>query len=77
MTAQEEELKNIYKEIIDPDYPLLVEFKERAPGTYRHCNNILTFCESIAKELELNVDLMRAAALYHDIGKMNSPSIFS
>lgn len=77
MAAQEEEQKNIYKEIIDPDYPLLVEFKERAPGTYRHCNNILTFCESIAKELELNVDLMRAAALYHDIGKMNSPSIFS
>ena len=78
MTTQEDkEERNLYKEIIDPDYKLLVEFKEKAPGTYRHCNNILTFCESIAKELELNVDLMRAAALYHDIGKMNSPKVFS
>jgi cyclic-di-AMP phosphodiesterase PgpH len=77
MATQEEREENIYKEIIDPDYPLLVEFKEKAPGTYRHCNNILTFCESVAKELDLNVDLMRAAALYHDIGKMNSPKVFS
>jgi cyclic-di-AMP phosphodiesterase PgpH len=77
MATQEEREENIYKEIIDPDYPLLVKFKEKAPGTYRHCNNILTFCESVAKELDLNVDLMRAAALYHDIGKMNSPKIFS
>jgi cyclic-di-AMP phosphodiesterase PgpH len=77
MATQEEKEENIYKEIIDPDYPLLVEFKEQAPGTYRHCMNILTFCESIAKELNLDVDLMRAAALYHDIGKMNSPKIFS
>jgi cyclic-di-AMP phosphodiesterase PgpH len=76
-THEEKEERNIYKEIIDPDYPLLVEFKERAPGTYRHCSNILTFCESIAKELDLDVDLMRAAALYHDIGKMNSPKVFS
>jgi cyclic-di-AMP phosphodiesterase PgpH len=76
-THEEKEERNIYKEIIDPDYPLLVEFKELAPGTYRHCMNILTFCESIAKELNLDVDLMRAASLYHDIGKINSPKVFS
>ena len=76
-SEKEDKEKSIYKEIIDPDYPLLVEFKERAPGTYRHSNNILTFCESISKTLGLNTDLMRAAALYHDIGKMNHPKVFS
>ena len=76
-TNEEKEERNVYKKMIDPDYPLLVEFKEKAPGTYRHCNNMLTFCESIAKELNLNTDLMRAAALYHDIGKMNNSSVFS
>ena len=77
MSTEEKEERNLYKEIIDPDYELLVEFKDKAPGTYRHCSNILTFCETIAKELDLNVDLMRAAALYHDIGKMNNSKIFS
>ena len=69
--------KSIYKTIIDPDYPLLVELKEKAPGTYRHCSNMLTFCEHISKQLDLDTDLMRAAAIYHDIGKMNSPKVFS
>jgi cyclic-di-AMP phosphodiesterase PgpH len=77
VTQEEREERNIYKEMIDPDYPLLVSFKELAPGTYRHCSNVLTFCESVSKELNLDIDLMRAAALYHDIGKMNSPSVFS
>jgi cyclic-di-AMP phosphodiesterase PgpH len=78
MVTNEEKVEgNVYKEMIDPDYPLLVSFKESAPGTYRHSMNILTFCESISKELNLDIDLMRAAALYHDIGKMNNSSVFS
>jgi len=73
----EEEKKNIYKEIIDPDYSLITKFKELSPGSYKHSNNVMLFCESIARDLDLDVDLLRASAMYHDIGKINNPKIFS
>jgi cyclic-di-AMP phosphodiesterase PgpH len=66
----------ILKDILSNDYPLMDKFKESAPGTYRHCLNVLTFCESISSELDVDIQLMRAAAMYHDIGKMNNPEVF-
>lgn len=68
---------SILKEIIDSDYPLLDKFKEKAPGTFRHCMNVQVFAEAVASELDIDVALMRAASLYHDIGKMNNPEVFS
>ena len=65
------------KDLIDIKTPLLEKFREIAPGTFRHSQNVSLLCESIAVELDLNVDLMRAAGLYHDIGKMNAPEMFS
>lgn len=65
------------KDLLDIKTPLLEKFREIAPGTFRHSQNVSLLCESIAVELDLNVDLMRAAGLYHDIGKMNAPEMFS
>lgn len=65
------------KDLLDIKLPLLEKFRELAPGTYRHSQNVSLLCESIAFELELDVDLMKVAGLYHDIGKMNSPEMFS
>ena len=67
---------SLLKNIINPDYPLMDKFKEAAPGTFRHCNNVMSFCESVSNILELNTDIMRASAMYHDIGKMNNPDAF-
>ena len=65
------------KDLLDIKSPLLEKFREIAPGTFRHSQNVSLLCESIAVELNLNVDLMRAAGLYHDAGKMNAPDMFS
>jgi cyclic-di-AMP phosphodiesterase PgpH len=67
---------SILKSIINNDYPLVSKFRELAPGTYKHSQNVMGFCESISSELSLDIDLMRASALYHDIGKMNNPEAF-
>jgi len=67
----------ILKDILDSTYPLLETFREVAPGTFKHCQNVCNICEYIATELKLNVDLLKASALYHDIGKMWNPLCFS
>lgn len=69
-------MKNL-KELVDVNHPLMEKFKEAAPGTFRHCQNVSSLCESISKELDLDLDVMRTAALLHDIGKINLPNYFS
>ena len=65
------------KDLLDIKSPLLEKFREIAPGTFRHSQNVSLLCESIAVELGLEVDLLKSAGLYHDIGKMNAPDMFS
>jgi len=65
------------KEILDSKFSLLDKFRELAPGTFRHSQNVASLCESIALDLNLDVDLMKAAGTYHDIGKMLCPDHYS
>ena len=69
--------EEIQKKFFDPSFPLLEKFRDIAPGSFKHCQNVANICESIAAELGLDTDLLKCAALYHDIGKMNSPIFFS
>jgi len=69
--------KSVLKLFLEPDFPLLVAFRDKAPGTFTHCKNVSNLVESIALELELDVDKMLVAAMYHDVGKMNFPDCFS
>lgn len=66
-----------YKNLLDAKFPLIEKFRELAPGSHRHSQNVSILCESVAIELELNTDLMKCAGLYHDLGKMNAPEFFS
>jgi len=68
---------SVDKKFFDPKFPLMDKFRELAPGTHKHCQNVANMCESIAVELGLNTDILKCAALYHDIGKMNNPLYFS
>lgn len=61
---------------LNPDYPLLERFKQTAPGTYRHCQNVSNLVEAIALELHMDVNLLKVCALYHDIGKMFNPKYY-
>lgn len=66
-----------YKDLLDSKFPLLERFRELAPGSHRHSQNVSSLCEAVAIELELNTDLMKCAGMYHDIGKIVAPEIFS
>lgn len=63
--------------ILDPNYPLLKQFRERASGTYKHSQNLASMVEGVSMELQLDVPFMKAAALYHDVGKMLHPRYFT
>lgn len=63
--------------ILDSNYPLLKEFRDRASGTYKHSQNLASMVEGVSMELGLDVPFMKAAALYHDVGKMLHPRYFS
>lgn len=69
--------KEKLKEIIDPKFPILEKFRMDAPGTYKHCQNVASLCESISLELNLDLLKMNVSAIYHDIGKTVNPLYFS
>ena len=65
------------KKLLDPKFSILEKFRETAPGTYKHCQNVADLCESISLELNLNTTKMNIAGVYHDIGKIVNPLYFS
>jgi hypothetical protein len=64
-------------EITNLNLPVFREMLEKAPGTYHHAQMVASLAESAAQELQLSPILLRAMALYHDIGKIESPQFFT
>lgn len=56
--------------------PLLRELSYKAPGTFQHSLQVANLAEAAIFEIGGNALLVRAGALYHDIGKMESPQHF-
>lgn len=77
-------LENIYglitpfrlAELTDANQPLLRRLEENAPGTYQHSLAVANLAEAGAKAIFADANLVRAGALYHDIGKMVRPKYF-
>ncbi len=65
------------REITDTNQPLLRELSEVAPGTFQHSLQVANLAEAAAREVDANPLLIRAGALYHDIGKMGNPGYFT
>jgi len=63
-------------ELTDPQQPLLRRLEENAPGTYQHSLAVANLAEAGARAIGADVNLVRAGALYHDIGKMVRPRYF-
>lgn len=63
-------------ELSDTNTKLLKELSNKAPGTFHHSLNVANLAESSANEIGANAMLVRVGALYHDIGKMKSPTYF-
>jgi len=64
-------------ELTDINTPLMRQLSEKCPGTFQHSLQVATLASEAALAINANVQLVRAGALYHDIGKMNKPAFFS
>ncbi|RKR84747.1 hypothetical protein BDD43_4999 [Mucilaginibacter gracilis] len=63
-------------ELTNTNAPLLRKLAFAAPGTFQHSLQVANLAESAIYSIGGNALLVRAGALYHDIGKMESPLYF-
>lgn len=56
---------------------LLKRLADKAPGTFNHSIQVANLSEAAANAVNANSLLVRAGALYHDIGKMLNPFYFT
>ncbi len=63
-------------ELSDTNQPLLRQLAEKAPGTFQHSLQVANLAEEAILNVGGNPLLIRAGALYHDIGKMVDPMYF-
>lgn len=64
-------------EISDINHPILRELSRECPGTFQHAMAVSNLAAEAAEKVGANVQLVRAGALYHDIGKIENPAFFT
>ncbi len=64
-------------ELSDINNDVLRELSENCPGTFQHSLQVATLAGEAARKIGANVQLVRAGALYHDIGKIDNPAFFT
>ena len=64
-------------ELCDTNNTLLRTLADKAPGTFQHCLQVMNLVDAAARSIDANVLLVRAGALYHDIGKTANPQCFT
>lgn len=64
-------------ELSDTNNKLLRMLADKAPGTFQHALQVMNLADDAARSIDANVLLVRAGALYHDIGKINNPQCFT
>lgn len=65
------------REVTSPNSPLIKRLKEEAPGTYNHSVVVSQLAEACANAIGEDSELARAAAYYHDMGKLKDPTMFT
>lgn len=65
-----------FSEIATSDNELMRKLFEKAPGTYNHSLSVATYVEACAMAIGQSAVMARAAAYYHDIGKMKNPTYY-
>jgi cyclic-di-AMP phosphodiesterase PgpH len=63
-------------ELTNTNAPLLRELAFAAPGTFQHSLQVANLAENAIFNIGGNALLVRAGALYHDIGKLENPMYF-
>lgn len=72
----EEEKKDL-SFLLDSNYPLLKEFRDKCPGTFKHSQTVASMAEAVTSALGGDVLGMRIAAMYHDVGKTRNSKYFT
>jgi putative nucleotidyltransferase with HDIG domain len=63
-------------ELTNSDLPIFRQMAMEAPGSYHHSLIVATLAETAAEEIKVDSLLIKAGALYHDIGKIKRPEYF-
>lgn len=64
-------------ELADINNPLLRKLSTNCPGTFQHSLQVANLGGEAALKIGANMQLVRAGALYHDIGKTKNPAFFT
>ena len=64
-------------ELADINNPLLRQLSSECPGTFQHSLQVANLGGEAALKIGANMQLVRAGALYHDIGKTKNPAFFT
>ena len=64
-------------ELSDINNSLLRKLSEECPGTFQHSMAVSNLASEAAHRVGANVQMVRAGALYHDIGKIENPAFFT
>ena len=64
-------------ELADINSPLLRKLSTNCPGTFQHSLQVANLAGEAALKIGANMQLARAGALYHDIGKTKNPVFFT
>lgn len=64
-------------ELSDTSNKLLRMLADKAPGTFQHSLQVMNLADAAARAIDANVPLVRAGALYHDVGKICNPQCFT
>lgn len=65
------------RSLVAPRHPLVQELRRRAPGTYRHAQNVAHLAEAGRRAIGGDRHLLRAGAWYHDLGKLLGSEVFA
>ena len=65
------------RELTSANAPLLQRLRTEAPGTFNHSLIVAQLAETCALAISDNAELARAAAYYHDVGKLKQPDCFT
>ncbi len=65
------------RELTGDDAKLIKKLKDEAPGTYNHSVVVAQLAQACAAAIGEDGELARAAAYYHDMGKLKNPEMFT
>jgi hypothetical protein len=63
-------------ELMNYQHPLLRRLTETTPGTFQHSVTVGLLVDLAARAINANALLVRVGALYHDVGKTETPGYF-